>query len=192
MKNFGKMLLGAICAVTLTAALHAEEAATTAPGAILYIYSIADTPVPPADADPIAVVVDKNTIFSAHNLFKNEETVKFGEQALFLVWRGYITIQTKGVYTFAASYNDSNYGKNTVIQINGQNLLAIDSINHQTQHLNASASVTLEPGTYEITISHKKIYFGSNLRDYITLTYWNRATPLRKTVLTPAVMFHAE
>ena len=192
MKNFVKMLLGVLCAVTLTATLRAEEAVTTAPGAILYIYSIADTPVPPADAAPIAVVVDKNTQFAWQNLRQNDETAKFYGQPLFLVWRGYITIQTKGVYTFAASYENTTSLKNTVFQINGQQLMTIDSFKRQRPNPNASASVTLEPGTYEITISHKIPDSNMHPSKDFTLTFWNRATPLRKTVLTPALMFHAE
>ena len=164
----------------------ANDAPKAVPGAEMYVYSITDLKKPTSDADPLAVVVDKSEDFSKGNLRRNSETSKFRNQSVFIVWKGYIAIPQRGVYTFALSYNDPCRSYDDVFfQINGKDFLDICLL--PKSKYNDSRSLLLDKGHYEIKIINRC----PNSHDF-SIKMWNKARPLKKAKITPAIMVHAE
>ena len=164
----------------------ANDAPKAVPGAEMYVYSITDLKKPTPDADPLAVVVDKSEGFAKANLRRNSETAKFLHQNIFIVWKGYIAIPQKGMYTFAMSYDAPShyYNNNVFFQINGKDFLDIAS---RHQKYNDSRSLLLDKGHYEIKIINRIEHDFS-----FSIKMWNKARPLKKANITPAIMVHAE
>ena len=185
MKNI-KSLFISLVLIGSVSVIGAAETVKAAPGAALYVYTINNTVRPAPDADPITVIVDKSSMFSG-NLRNNPETQALFKQNLFIVWKGYLAIPTKGTYTFSASF-ESDYGSdnNVIVQVNGKDLLMISQIKRPYK-MNDSRSVMLEKGDYEITIIHRAVHNGA-----FSLRMWNKNNPLKKLNITPAVLLHAE
>ena len=144
MSNYLKTLVAVCTVVCGTYLVSAQEALKAAPGAALYIYNLSDSVKPAPEAEPISVIVDSSAQFSQGNLRKNNETLKFLNQQLFLVWTGYISITKKGIYTFSMSYNKQHSWNNpsVVFQINDKDFLRIVQSRKETK-LNDSLYIAL-------------------------------------------------
>lgn len=187
-RSFKTMLALAVMGAAFV--LGADEAVKAAPGAVLSVYSLTDALRPDPDADPITVIVDRGDWFSYGNLSKNSETEKLNGQKLVLVWKGYIEIPAQGVYTFSASYvRTADCPENTFIQLNGKDFLNLYQRIKNDTRLNAVKSVRLAKGHYELTvISWMPVYYAADF----TLKMWDKRKPLKKYVISPASMVHAE
>ena len=185
---FSKMLAVSIAMVLFSGVVLAQEAVKAVPGAALLVYSICETVRPLPDAEPITAIVDNSTDFSKRNLSKNAETKKFVDQKLFLVWKGYIAIPKAGRYTFSMSYNVAVKNlNNTILQINGRDFLGISQLKDPLK-FNDSKSLLLGKGDYEITIIHRSSHYGGDF----SIRMWQTSNPLKKFMITPAAMVHAE
>ncbi len=184
----------ALTAIVLTAGVNlsaqTQEEMKSVPGAALMVYDWSELNRPAPDADPITAVVDKATAFSKGNLRSSKESQKFLNKSIFLVWTGFVSVPQAGTYTFSMAY-ESNNGyptvNNTILQVNRQDLLVITKTNKGKPY--GATSVTLEKGNYEITLIHRA---DSNHDCDVTVQMWNRKNPLKKTFITPAVLYHAE
>lgn len=188
MKKITK-LMAALLVMTGFSAATAAETLKLAPGAALLVYNVKDSKEtrPAADADPVAAVVDKEKMFWKHNVGNNQETRKFGSQSVWVVWKGYIAIPAKGMYTFSIAFDNFNDQSRMVLfQLNGQDFMAIPVRRDKNKlQQSDSRSVMLEKGNYEVTF----VCFGS---DPFSVRMWNKSNPLKKTVITPEMMTHAE
>ena len=178
-----------LAAMSAAFVLGAAETVNAAPGATLYVYNSTNEFRPAPDAEPITVIVDKGNGFSYGNLVKNAETKNLNGQRLFLVWKGYIQIPAAGVYTFSASFaGRNNSSHNVFILLNNKDFLNIyQNVKGVSMH-NASKSVSLVKGHYELMFVYKAQLGCPN----VTLKMWNKKSPLKKFAITPASMAHAE
>ena len=188
-----KTILAMIFTTIIGIAVYAQNAPVAAPGAALYVYTHTDSSAPLPDADPIVAVVDNSDQFSKLNVKKNDETKKFHNQPVFLVWNGYVEIPAKGKYTFALSFDHSGTSgwchDNVIVKIGTKNILNISKTSKKLKE-NDSRTLSLEKGDYEFTIIFKLAE--DYQRSPFSLKMWNRNRPLKKTNITPATMYHAE
>ena len=186
----GLLLLCGICFA------DEEKFVVAKPGATLELYTASLRKVRP-DTAPIAVVVDFGKQFCHDNITLIKEVAKYRQQLLFKVWKGYVTIPADGDYVVSMSYN--RYDKwgtmgpntsNTILEIGGKTIMYITQLPQKgaPPQIAATEGLRLSEGSYEFKIIHRSGF----KNDIFTLKMWNKKSPLKKTIITPADMAYVE
>ncbi len=166
-------------------------------GALCYVYQLqAGQDYPSKNQDAMAVFVDRLTVFyPSKSILSNEETKTFySSKNLGIKWVGYIKISESGTYTFSlkdsqcANYSDAQ--KCTVI-LNDKLILTTDGTknSNQTPKTSDSKSFKLQAGFYKLIVFRT---CASSTNTEVSLVFWNKNFPTKKSVVSPSTMFYAE
>lgn len=196
MGTFKKMLFAAFAAAALIGNIEAQQKQVEK-GAIALVYDRAQNETTlPADADPVAAMIDTSEFFNWANLEKSEDTKAYTNANIFVAWKGYIKINADGAYTFSV-IDGYDWSINMMVRIAGKEIINLAKNNDQKRRRGnnymASNSVQLQAGYYEIMIvgAFQPSRVWKNINPAcIKVTMMKKGNPLAKQVITPASLLH--
>ena len=198
MGTLKKMLFAAFAAAALIGNIEAQQKQVEK-GAIALVYDRSqDETTLPADADPVAAMIDTGEGFLVGNLAKSEDTRAYTNANIFVAWKGYIKINADGAYTFSVIDGDET-SINTMVRIAGKEIINLVKNKETKGRRNrgnaymASNWVQLQAGYYEIMIVGA--FCPSPYAKYIKpacikVTVMKKGNPLAKQEITPASLLH--